>query len=103
VKLVYQLTRSFPADEKFGLIAQRRRAAVSVPSNLAEGHARNTAGEFIQFISHAGGSPAELETQVLLAVLLEFCGSSEAEKVLGLIEEVQKMANALRRSLASRR
>jgi four helix bundle protein len=102
VKLVYQLTRSFPMDEKFGLVSQMRRAAVSVPSNLAEGHARNTTGEFIQFISHAEGSLAELETQIILAVELAFCSSAEAQPLQGLIEEIQKMANALRRSLASR-
>ncbi len=102
VKLVYQLTRSFPTDEKFGLVSQMRRAAVSVPSNLAEGHARNTTGEFIQFISHAEGSLAELETQTILAVELTFCSPVEAQPIQDLIEEVQKMANALRRSLASR-
>lgn len=102
VKLVYQLTRSFPADEKFGLVSQMRRAAVSVPSNLAEGHARNTTGEFVQFISYAEGSLAELETQVILAAELNFCSPTEAQPIHALIEEVQKMANALRRSLASR-
>ncbi len=103
VKLVYQLTRSFPADEKFGLISQMRRAAVSVPSNLAEGHARNTTAEFIQFISHAEGSLAELETQVIVAVELELCTSAQVQTLHVLIEEVQKMTNALRRSLASRK
>lgn len=52
-KQIYQLTRTFPSEEKFGLISQMRRAAVSVPSNLAEAQARNTTGEFVQFISHA--------------------------------------------------
>jgi four helix bundle protein len=102
VKQVYQLTRSFPSEEKFGLVSQLRRAAVSGPSNLAEGHARNTTGEFIQFISHAEGSLAELETQVILAVELAFCSSAEAQSLHDLIEEIQKMANALRCSLASR-
>jgi four helix bundle protein len=102
VKLVYELTRSFPSDERFGLISQMRRAAVSVPSNLAEGHARNTSGEFIQFISHAEGSLAELETQTILAIELNFCSIAEAQPIQNLIEEVQKMANALRRSLSSR-
>ncbi len=95
VKRVYQLTWSFPTDEKFGLVSQMRRAAVSVPSNLAEGHARNTTGEFIQFISHAEESLAELATQVILAVELAFCSSAEAQPLEGLIEEIQKMANAL--------
>jgi len=102
VKIVYQLTRSYPADERFGLVSQMRRTAVSVPSNLAEGHARNTTGEFIQFISHAEGSLAELETQVILSVELAFCSSVEVQPLQALIGEVQKMAGALRRSLASR-
>ena len=59
-KVVYRLTQSFPAEEKFGLVSQMRRAAVSIPSNLAEGQARHTPGEFVQFISHAEGSAAEL-------------------------------------------
>lgn len=102
VKRVYELTRSFPPDEKFGLVAQMRRAAVSVPSYLAEGHARNTTGEFIQFISHAEGSLAELETQAILAVELGFCSTGDAGPLHELIQEIQKMANALRRSLAAR-
>src|SRR2546425_656219 len=66
-KQLYLLTKTFPNEEKFGLISQIRRAAVSVPSNIAEGQARNTTGEFIQFISHAEGSAAELDPQVRLA------------------------------------
>ena len=99
VKLVYELTRTFPAEEKIGLVSQMRRAAVSVPSNLAEGHARHTSGEFILFISHAEGSLAELETQVILAIDLGFCSATESQSIQALITEVQKMAGALRRSL----
>src|SRR6516164_3234150 len=72
-KLVYQVTRAFPSEEKFGLVAQMRRAAVSIPSNIAEGQARHTTGEFIQGISHAEGSLAELDTQLTIAVELAFC------------------------------
>jgi four helix bundle protein len=72
-KLVYQLTKNFPSEEKFGLLAQMRRAAVSIPSNIAEGQARHTTGEFIQFISHAEGSLAELDTQLILSIELKFC------------------------------
>ena len=61
-KQVYLLTNRFPSEEKFGLVIQMRRAAVSVPSNIAEGQSRNTTGEFIQFLSHAEGSAAELDT-----------------------------------------
>ncbi len=64
------MTQAFPSEEKFGIISQMRRAAVSVPSNIAEGQARNTTGEFVQFLSHAEGSLAELDTQVRLSVAL---------------------------------
>ena len=101
-KRAHELSKTFPADERFGLVAQMRRAAVSVPSNLAAGHARHTTGEFIQFISHAEGSLAELETQTLLALDLGLCPAQEAQPVQDLIQEAQRMANALRRSLAPR-
>lgn len=67
-KGVYGLTARFPADERFGLISQMRRAAVSVPSNIAEEQARHGTREFLQFLSHASGSLAELETQLLLSL-----------------------------------
>jgi four helix bundle protein len=69
-KSTYQLTTKFPAEERFGLVSQTRRAAISIPSNIAEGQARHTTGEFIQFISHAEGSTAELETQLILSIEL---------------------------------
>src|SRR5574341_119035 len=72
-KEIYLLTSKFPAEEKFGLTAQMRRAAVSVPSNIAEGHARQGTKEYLQFLSHAGGSLAELDTQTLLAINLNHC------------------------------
>src|SRR6266496_3788583 len=71
-KLAYRLTQSFPPEEKFGLTAQMRRAAISIPSNIAEGQAGHTTGEFVQFISHAEGSVAELDTQLILSVELKF-------------------------------
>src|SRR6187401_3711686 len=92
-KLVYGLTRNFPAEEKFGIVAQMRRAAVSVPSNIAEGQARHTTGEFIQFISHAEGSVAELDTQLILSLELKFCSSAAAEPGFGLISEIPRMLN----------
>jgi four helix bundle protein len=102
VKRLYQITATFPADERFGLVAQMRRAAVSVPSNIAEGQARHTTGEFVQFVSHAEGSVAELDTQLTLAIELGFCPRSEVEDVFQLIIELQKMLNALRRQLVTR-
>jgi len=102
VTTVYGLTQEFPADERFGLVSQMRRAAVSVPSNLAEGQSRRTTGEFIQFISHAEGSLAELETQTLISIELGFTNTETAEPILCAIEELQKMLNSLRQKLSSR-
>ena len=101
-KLVYSMTGTFPSEEKFGLIAQMRRAAVSVPSNIAEGQARHTTGEFIQFLSHAEGSVAELDTQLILWVELGFCRDADAAPPFQLVEELRRMLNTLRRKLAAR-
>jgi len=101
-KIVYRLTRDYPTEEKFGLVAQMRRAAVSIPSNLAEGQARHTTGEFIQFISHAEGSVAELDTQLILSIELKFCNDANADAGFQLINELRKMLNVLRRRLISR-
>jgi four helix bundle protein len=100
-KSIYRRTARFPNEEKFGLISQMRRAPVSIPSNLAEGQARRTAGEFVRFISHAEGSIAELDTQPTLAVELGFCPASDAVESNGLIQETRKMLNALRRSVST--
>ena len=100
-KLIYTLTTRFPAEEKFGLISQMRRAAVSIPSNIAEGQARHTTGEFIQFISHAEGSVAELNTQLILAIELKFCSAQSAAQLSELMEHLRRMLNGLRRKLAN--
>ncbi|HVN77545.1 MAG TPA: four helix bundle protein [Terriglobia bacterium] len=102
VRDIYSLTRSFPPDERFGLVSQLRRAAVSVPSNIAEGQSRHTSEEFVQFLSHAEGSLAELETQLLIAVELSFCSKEVANQGLAQIEELQEMTNSLRQKLATR-
>jgi four helix bundle protein len=96
---IYRLTSSYPNDERFGLISQMRRAAVSVPSNIAEGQARQGTREFLQFISHASGSLSELETQLLLSVDLQICSEKDCSKSLAEVGELQKMLSALRRSL----
>lgn len=101
-KIIYRLTQRFPSAEKFGLVAQMRRAAVSIPSNLAEGQARHTTGEFVQFISHAEGSVAELDTQLILSVELKFCDHSSVAPAVELIGELRRMLNALRRKLLAR-
>jgi four helix bundle protein len=79
-----------------------RRAVVSVPSNIAEGQARRTTGEFIQFVSHAEGSLAELDTQLILSIELDFCAKHKALPIYEAIDELRRMLNALRRKLASR-
>lgn len=98
-KEIYKLTAEFPPEEKFGLISQMRRAAVSIPSNIAEGQARNTTGEFILFISHAEGSLAELDTQLALAVELNFLSAEKAKACVDSIVELRRMANGLRRAI----
>jgi four helix bundle protein len=99
VKEIYRMTKPFPADERFGLVSQMRPAAVSVPSNIAEGQARKTTGEFIQFLSHAEGSLAELDTHIVLAVELGYSSSSQVASATELVSELKRMLNGLRRTL----
>jgi four helix bundle protein len=99
-KATYRLTSRFPSEEKFGLVSQMRRAAVSIPSNIAEGQARHTTGEFIQFISHAEGSVAELETQLILSIELAFAETEHATASFILLDEIRRMLNGLRRKLS---
>jgi four helix bundle protein len=101
VKQIYLITQHFPSEERFELVAQMRRAAVSIPSNLAEGQARHTRGEFVQFVSHAEGSNAELHTQLIIAVEPGYCTKEQARAAFELIAELKKMLNALRRTLQS--
>lgn len=103
VRAIYSLTMSFPADERFGLISQVRRAAVSVPSNIAEGQARHTSREFVPFISHAEGSLAEVDTQLTLSNQLRFCNASPTVEIFSLIEEIRKMLMSLRGRLDGQR
>jgi four helix bundle protein len=99
VKEIYQLTKPFPADERFGLVSQMRRAAVSIPSNIAEGQARKTTREFVQFVSHAEGSLAELDTQLILAVELGYSSATRVACATELVSGLKRMLNALRRAL----
>lgn len=101
-KTIYRLTARFPSEEKFGLVSQMRRAAVSIPSNIAEGQARRGTREFVQFLSLASGSLAELETQLLLCVDLGYARGLEVILVETEIAEIQKMIAAIQRKLAVR-
>lgn len=98
---IYRLTKRFPPDEKFGLTAQLRRAAVSVPSNIAEGHNRLGPGEFRRFVSIARASVAEIETQIAVAVALDFVADREITSLASQPDRLSKMLFALYRSLAS--
>jgi len=89
VAMVYEISKTFPADERFGLTSQIRRSAVSIPSNIAEGSARKGDKELIQFIYIALGSLAELETQYLIALRLDFIKSNK--QLESLITEITKL------------
>jgi four helix bundle protein len=95
VETTYKATRRFPKVELYGLTSQLRRAAVSVPSNIAEGQGRLTPGEFKQFLGHARGSLLETETQILLAGRLQYVSPEEMNDLLKLSAEVGRILNGL--------
>lgn len=98
-ELVYRVTGQFPKAELYGLTSQMRRAAVSIPSNIAEGQGRRTTGEFLNFLSVAYGSTCELQTQLLLAARLKFCEIKETDSGLNRSAEVARLLNGLSNSL----
>jgi four helix bundle protein len=93
---VYALTRRFPADERFALTSQLRRAVASVPANIAEGHARETRRDYAQFLAVAQGSLAETETFLLLSQRLGYVNEATLRPILELLTEVARMLSALR-------
>ena len=97
--VIFRLTQGFPREEIYGISSQIRRAAVSVPSNIAEGHDRNSVGEFRQFLGIARGSNYELQTQLEIARLLKFGDSKLVDEAENLSQEVGKMVYALLESL----
>jgi four helix bundle protein len=96
---IYKITRDFPKDEKYGLTSQIRRAAVSVPSNIAEGYGRKTTAEYIQALYVAYGSNCELETQMLLSGDLGFVGKKDLSTGQKEIGDVERMLKGLIKSL----
>lgn len=98
---IYSLTIVLPREEIYALSGQMRRAAVSVPSNIAEGQQRNTNKEFISFLYIARGSIGELETQLLLCVRLGYLSEAQTAETIQLSAEIGKLLNALIRKLAS--
>ncbi len=98
-KEVYELTKAFPAEEKFALISQVRRCSISVPSNIAEGAGRNSRKEFVQFLAIANGSAYELQTQLTLAFQLGDISNEEFDRIIDKVDHIQKMNFNLQRSL----
>jgi four helix bundle protein len=98
---VYLATERFPPREQFGLSAQVRRAAVSVPSNIAEGQGRATTADFRHFLHIARGSLQEAKTQLILATRLRFLLARDRDALLSLTAEVGKLLNALNGALAN--
>lgn len=92
---IYRVTRHFPTEEKFGLTSQLRRAAVSVPTNIAEGAGRKSSREFVNFLSIALGSIAELDTLLLLSWKLEFLPEKEAEVLINELDVIGKLVYGL--------
>ncbi len=99
---IYLRTQAFPKIETYGLTSQLRRAAVSVPSNIAEGQARRTTGEFKQFLGNARGSLAEIETQILIARDLNYLEQDQTETLLSATAEIGRMLNGLMSALKNR-
>jgi four helix bundle protein len=96
---IYRLTQKFPKDEIYGLTSQMRRAAVSIPSNIAEGQGRHSRGEFRQFLGQARGSAFELESQIRIARNLKYLTLEDATFLLSRIHELGRILNGLLKSL----
>src|SRR3954452_970279 len=94
---IYRITAQFPSEERFGLVSQMRRAAISIPSNIAEGAARNTRKEFVNFLYIAQGSASELETQVLISRELGFVVLEASDGLLSELDEISKMIIGLQK------
>jgi four helix bundle protein len=103
VEQIYKVSKTFPPDERFGLTSQIRRAAVSVPANIAEGAARTGTGEFLQFLSVASGSLAEVETFLILAQRLGLLPKQAVQPLEAQADEISRMLGGLKRSLQSKR
>ncbi len=99
---VYRITATFPQKETYALANQLQRAAVSIPSNIAEGHARSSTKDYLRFISIAMGSLAELETQLELSARLDYIDQPKLGELLAIADELGRMLQGLRKSLQSK-
>ena len=96
VKEIYLILKSFPEDEKYGIVSQIKRASVSIPANIAEGTGRNTNNDFSRFLDIATGSSFELETLIILSLDLEFLKESDYNRLITELQEIQKMIYSLK-------
>ena len=96
---VYRLTSTFPVDERYGLTAQLRRAAVSIASNIGEGHGRTTRGEYLQHLSVARGSAVEVEVQLTISERLGYLASADLERARDFTDAICRMITNLKRAL----
>ena len=103
IELVYRSSAAWPTDERFGLTSQVRRAAVSVASNIAEGAARRTTGEFLQFVGIARGSLAEAETQLMIAARLGYVEPDAEYRLMELADRISRMLVSLAAALRDRK
>ncbi|HKQ99968.1 MAG TPA: four helix bundle protein [Pyrinomonadaceae bacterium] len=102
VQKVYETVRAFPKEEIYGLTSQLKRAAISIPSNIAEGQGRKSTREFLHHLSIAYGSLMEVETQILIAIRLEYLGQQDAELIAAQTAEVGRLINGLSNALTNK-
>jgi four helix bundle protein len=99
VQQIYDLTKTFPKNEDYSLTSQMRRAAISVPSNISEGAARQTKKEFIQFLHMSQGSLSELDTHLEIAIRLGYLGDGQSKKPFEIMQDIDRMLSGLIKSL----
>ena len=102
IEQIYRLTETFPTEERFGLVTQMRRASVSIATNIAEGAARQTAKEMLQFLFIARGSLSELDTQIEIAHRLDWISAEQRVSLLGELDDVSRLLNGLMTSKRAR-
>lgn len=99
---IYKTTESFPKEERYGLTSQLRRAAISVPANIAEGAGRNSAREFAHFVSNAQGSASELETELIIAYRLGYLSETLFAQLIGSLSRIGRLITGLSRHIRAK-
>lgn len=98
-EIIYKITRDFPKEEKYGLISQMRRSAISISSNISEGCGRNNYKEFRQFLGNAMGSISEIKTQIILSKRVGYIQTNSYDELILLIDEIRRMTYGLKSSI----